>query len=174
MNNTLHYRRTKFACYASYFTMSSIFSLPPLLFVTLRQMYGISYTLLGTLVLTNFCTQLAVDLVFTMFSKHFNVKKIVRIMPLITSFGLAIYALVPTLFPNIAYLGLLIGTVIFSVSAGLSEVLLSPTIAAIPSDNPQRDMSMLHSLYAFGVFTGRVAVRLAENSAQSVCVGGHL
>jgi len=46
-----------------------------------------------------------------------------------------------------------LGTIIFSVSAGLSEVLLSPTIAAIPSDNPQRDMSMLHSLYAFGVFT---------------------
>ena len=42
---------------------------------------------------------------------------------------------------------------IFSVSAGLSEVLLSPTIAAIPSENPQQDMSLLHSLYAFGVFT---------------------
>jgi Na+-translocating ferredoxin:NAD+ oxidoreductase RnfA subunit len=26
-------------------------------------------------------------------------------------------------------------------------------IAAIPSDNPQRDMSLLHSLYAFGTFT---------------------
>jgi MFS family permease len=43
--------------------------------------------------------------------------------------------------------------VIFSLSAGLSEALLSPTIAAIPSDNPQRDMSLLHSLYAFGVLT---------------------
>ena len=51
---TRQYKRTKLACYASYFTMSSIFSLPPLLFVTLRETYGISYTLLGTLVLTNF------------------------------------------------------------------------------------------------------------------------
>ena len=42
---------------------------------------------------------------------------------------------------------------IFSVASGLSEVLLSPVIAAIPSDHPQRDMSLLHSLYAFGVFT---------------------
>ena len=148
-----NFKRTKFACYAAYFTMSSIFCLPPLLFVTMRQMYGISYTLLGTLVLINFCTQLGIDLIFTVFSKHFNVKKVVRIMPLITSLGLSIYALVPTFFPNIAYLGLVIGTVIFSVSAGLSEVLLSPTIAAMPSDNPQRDMSLLHSLYAFGVFT---------------------
>jgi len=148
-----NFKRTKFACYAAYFTMSSIFCLPPLLFVTLQNMYGISYTLLGTLVLVNFCTQLTVDLIFTVFSKKFNFQKIVKFMPLITSLGLLIYALVPTFFPDAAYTGLLIGTVIFSVSAGLSEVLLSPTIAAIPSDNPQRDMSFLHSLYAFGVFT---------------------
>ena len=150
---TPNFKRTKFACYAAYFTMSSIFCVPPLLFVTLREMYGISYTLLGTLVLTNFCTQLGIDLIFTVFSKHFNVRKIVRIMPLITAVGLLIYALIPMLFPSIAYVGLLIGTVIFSVAAGLSEVLLSPTIAALPSEHPQRDMSMLHSLYAFGVFT---------------------
>lgn len=147
------FKRTKFACYAAYFTMSSVFCLPPLLFVTLQTMYDISYTLLGTLVLVNFFTQLAIDLVFTVFSKKFNFQKIVKVMPLITSLGLFIYALVPTFFPDAAYVGLLIGTVIFSVAAGLSEVMLSPTIAAIPSENPQRDMSLLHSLYAFGVFT---------------------
>lgn len=145
------YKRTKFACYAAYFTMSSIFCLPPMLFVTLRETFGISYTLLGTLVLVNFCTQLTVDLIFTFFSKKFNVKAIVKVMPLITALGLMIYALVPTFFPDIAYAGLVVGTVVFSVSAGFSEVLLSPMIAAIPSDNPQKDMSMLHSLYAFGV-----------------------
>ena len=148
-----NFKRTKLACYMAYFTMSSVFSLPPLLFASLQDMYGISYTLLGTLVLTNFCTQLIVDLIFTAFPKYFNVKKVVRIMPLITSAGLLIYALSPTVFANNVYIGLLIGTVLFSVSAGLSEVLLSPVIAAIPSDNPQKDMSLLHSLYAFGVFT---------------------
>lgn len=148
-----NFKRTKFACFTAYFTMSSIFSLPPLLFVTLRETFNISYTLLGTLVLTNFCTQLLVDLLFTVFSNKLNHKVIVRVMPLVTTLGLAIYALIPTLFPDIAYFGLLLGTIIFSVSAGLSEVLLSPTIAAMPSDNPQRDMSTLHSLYAFGVFT---------------------
>jgi len=82
MNNMVKkYKRTKFACYSAYFTMSSVFSLPPLLFVTLRSMYNISYTLLGTLVLTNFCTQMIIDLIFTVFSKHFNVKKVVRVMP---------------------------------------------------------------------------------------------
>ena len=147
------FKRTKLACYTAYFTMSSVFCLPPLLFVVLRNSYHLSYTLLGTLVLTNFCTQLLVDLLFTVCSKKFNPRIIVKVMPLITMLGLLIYALAPTLFSNTPYVGLLLGTVVFSVAAGLSEVLLSPTIAAIPSENPQRDMSLLHSLYAFGVFT---------------------
>ena len=148
-----NFKRTKLACYTAYFTMSSIFCVPPLLFMTFHTLYNISYTLLGTLVLTNFCTQMLVDLIFTLFSKKFNIQKVVRVMPCITSLGLFIYALVPNFFPQYAYIGLVVGTIIFSVSAGLSEVLLSPVIAAIPSDNPQKDMSMLHSLYAFGFFT---------------------
>ena len=145
------FKRTRRACFTAYLTMASIFTLPPMLFVTFREMYGISYTLLGTLVLTNFCTQLTIDLIFTFFTKYFNIKKAVRIMPALTSIGLVIYALAPVIFPNNVYIGLLLGTVLFSVSAGLSEVLLSPIIAAIPSDYPERDMSLLHSIYAWGV-----------------------
>ena len=147
-----NFKRTRLACYSAYFTMSSIFILPPLLFATLQDTYGISYTLLGTLVLTNFCTQMLVDLLFSLFAKKFNAKMLVRLTPMITSAGLALYALVPWLLPQYAYAGLLAGTIIFSVAAGFSEVMLSPTIAALPSDNPQRDMSTLHSLYAFGIF----------------------
>ena len=148
---TPNYKLTRLACYSTYLTTASIFCVPPILFVTLREMYDISYTLLGTLVLINFITQLAIDLIFTCFAKHFNPKWMTRLMPVLTSVGLFLYALIPSLAPAHAYLGLVVGTVIFSVSAGLSEVLLSPTIAALPSDNPQRDMSTLHSLYAFGV-----------------------
>lgn len=153
MENKTNFKRTRFACFSAYFTMSSIFSFPPLLFMTFKELYNISYTQLGSLVLINFVTQLGIDLIFTAFSKYFNIHKTVKIMPVITTVGLLIYALIPSFFPSAAYIGLVIGTVLFSVSAGLSEVLLSPTIAAIPSDNPSRDMSFLHSLYAFGVFT---------------------
>ena len=147
-----NYKRTKFACYSAYLTMASIFALPPLLFVTFHESYGVSYTLLGTLVLVNFCTQLGIDLAFTFFSRFFNPKLMVRVMPIITSAGLALYAFSPAIFGENVYIGFLIATVIFSVSAGLSEVLLSPTVAALPSDNPAGDMSLLHSLYGVGVF----------------------
>lgn len=145
------FKRTKYACYYTYLAMSSAFALPPILFVTFREMYGISYTLLGTLVLINFCSQLAIDLIFTIFPKFFNIHKTITIMPLLTTIGLLTYAITPMLMPNQAYVGLVTGTVIFSVASGLCEVLLSPLVAALPSDNPERDMSMLHSLYAWGV-----------------------
>ncbi len=146
-----NFKRTKFACYYTYLAMASVFSLPPLLFATFHEMYGISYTLLGTLVSVNFCAQLCIDLIFSFFSKHFNIHKTIRLMPLLTSLGLLVYAFIPMLFPQYAYAGLLIGTLLFSVAAGLSEVLVSPTIAALPSDTPEKDMSMLHSLYGYGV-----------------------
>lgn len=150
---TVNYKRTKFACYSAYFTMSSVFCLPPLLFVTFHESYGISWTLLGTLVLVNFITQLGIDLIFTFFSRKFNPKIIVRVMPIITATGLFLFALSPVMFQGHEFWGMLLGTVVFSVAAGLSEVLLSPTIAAIPSKNPQGDMSLLHSIYGIGVFT---------------------
>ena len=146
-----NYKRTKLACYSAYVTMASAFALPPLLFVTFHDIYDVSYTLLGTLVLINFCTQLTVDLILSFFSKYFNEKFLVRVMPIITSLGLAFYAFSPLIFPNSVFTGFAIATVIFSISAGLSEVLVSPVVAALPSDNPGRDMSFLHSLYGVGV-----------------------
>lgn len=143
--------RARLACYTTYFTSAAVFCVPPLLFVTFHERYSISYTLLGTLIVANFFTQLLVDLLCTVLSKKYHVERLLTFIPIITSLGMLIYSLLPVFWPQIAYVGLLIGTVIFSVAAGLSEVLLSPTVAAIPSEHPDKDMSLLHSLYGFGV-----------------------
>lgn len=145
------YRRTKLSCYSANISMSVIGNLPPLLFITFREMYGISYSLLGTLIVISFAVQMVIDLVFSFFSHKFNIAKTVKIIPVITFFGMLIYALAPILFPNNVYIGLVIGTLIFSSSGGLVEVLISPVIAAIPSKDPDREMSKLHSVYAWGV-----------------------
>lgn len=144
------YTRLKLACYSANVCMSIVGNLPPVLFLTFRSLYGISYSLLGLLVLINFVTQLAVDLVFSFFSHKFNIPKTVKFTPIITAAGFLLYALSPVIFPNNVYIGLALGTVIFSVSSGLSEVLISPVIAAIPADDPDREMSKLHSVYAWG------------------------
>lgn len=144
-------KRVKLACYTTNVTMAVVGNLSPVLFMTFRSLYGISYSLLGLLVLINFVTQLTIDLIFSFFSYKFNIQKAVKLTPVISVFGLLIYALWPFLLPNHVYVGLVIGTIIFSVSSGFAEVLISPVIAALPSENPDHEMSKLHSIYAWGV-----------------------
>lgn len=143
--------RIKFACYTSNSSMAIVSHLSPILFLTFRELFGISYSLLGLLVVINFTTQLLVDLAFSFFSHKFNIEKTVKAMPLITIIGLLTYAVLPTLFPSFAYLGIAVGTIIFSAASGFNEVLISPIIAALPSDEPDREMSKLHSVYAWAV-----------------------
>lgn len=149
MNNK--YTRVKYACYSANLSMAIVANLPPILFLTFRSLYGISYSLLGLLVLVNFVTQLSVDVMFSFFSHKFNLEKSVKMIPVLTFIGFLIYAVWPWLFPGNVYTGLVIGTIIFASSGGFSEVLISPVIAAIPSKDPDREMSKLHSIYAWGV-----------------------
>ena len=132
-------------------TMSLVVNLPPILFLTFRSLLGLSYSELGLLVLINFFTQLIVDLIFSFFSDKFSITKTIRLMPWLAFCGFLIYALSAFRLAGTTFLWLVLGTVVFSAAAGLAEVLLSPIIAALPSDNPERDMSRLHSVYAWGV-----------------------
>lgn len=145
------YTRLKLACYASNVTMSIVGNLSPVLFTTFYSLYGISFSLLGLLVLINFVTQLTVDLVFSFLSHKINIPLAVKLTPYLSIIGLLVYALFPLLLPDHTYTGLVIGTLIFSAASGFNEVLISPVIAAIPSDDPDREMSKLHSTYAWGV-----------------------
>lgn len=147
-----NYKTLKLACYTTNVSMSIVSNLSPLLFLTFRELYGISYSLLGMLVLVNFFTQLIIDLIFSFFSHKFNISLAVKLTPWLTFIGLITYALLPIALPDgLEYLGLVIGTIIFSASGGFTEVLISPVIGEIPSDNPDREMSKLHSIYAWGV-----------------------
>ncbi len=141
----------KAACYTSNLTMSVVANISPVLFITFNTLYGISYSLLGLLVLINFVTQLSIDLIFSFFSHKFNIPAAVKSIPIIAILGLIIYALSPIIFTGNEYISLAVGTVIFSAAAGLGEVLISPVIAAIPAKDPDREMSKLHSIYAWGV-----------------------
>ncbi len=170
----INHTRLKFACYTTNLSMSVVGNLPALLFLTFHRLYGISYSLLGTLVLINFCTQLLVDLAFSLFSHKFNISLAVKCTPILTVLGMLLYAAAPLLFPNAVYIGLVLGTLIFSASAGFCEVLMSPIIAAIPAKDPDREMSKLHSIYAWGVvgavLIGTLFLLLAGNRAWQFLV----
>lgn len=145
------YIRTKYACYTANLSMSVVGNLSPLLFLTFRSLYGISFSMLGALILINFCTQLGVDLLFSFYSHKFNIEKAVKLTPVLTSLGLLIYAVFPFFFPDAVYVGLVIGTVVFAASGGLVEVLISPVIAEMAPEDADHEVSKLHSVYAWGV-----------------------
>lgn len=145
------YTRAKAACYMTNVAMSVVANISPVLFLTFRSLYDISYSLLGLLVLVNFSSQLIIDLIFSFFSHKFNIHRTVKLIPVLTLAGLFVYSVWPLLLPGSVYVGLVVGTLIFSVSGGLAEVLISPVIAAIPAKDPDREMSKLHSVYAWGV-----------------------
>lgn len=151
MNAKKEFSRAKLACYLSNITMAVVAILSPLLFVTFREEYGISYTALGFLAVICFCSQLAIDLVFSFLPKLFDPIKAIKVTPLVTTIGFIVYGVMPMIFNKNVFLWVAIGTVIFSVASGLNEVLISPLVASIPSDNPEREMSNLHSVYAWGV-----------------------
>lgn len=157
MNN---FKRVKWACYTTNMSMAVIANLPPLLLLAFREMYGISYSELGLLIAVNFFSQLTIDLIFSFFSHRFNIAKAVKFTPVLTLAGLLIYAVWPWIFPESVFIGLLVGTVIFSVSGGFVEVLISPVIAALPAEDPDREMSKLHSVYAWAAVALTVAATL--------------
>ena len=85
----------KLACYSTNVSMSIISNIPPVLFLTFREEFGITYSMLGLLVLVNFFTQLVVDLIFSFFSHKFNIPKAVKFTPVLCVLGLIFYALCP-------------------------------------------------------------------------------
>ena len=151
MSTPREYLQTKLACYVTNLSMSVIANMAPILFLGFRELYGISYSLLGLLVLVNFSTQLLVDLFLSPFSHKINTHVAIRLTPVFALLGLLIFAASPIIFPNAVYAGLLTGTVLYSAAGGLGEVLISPVIAAIPADNSESEVSKLHSVYAWGV-----------------------
>ena len=145
------YRRTIAACYLTSASTAATQNLSALLFLTFRSMYGISFSKLGMLILVYFGTQILVDLTFSFFSDRFSLSASMKATPVFITVGLILFSAAPLIFPSAVYVGLVLGTVCFSVGSGLSEVLASPITEAIPSKNPQKVLSGLHACYAWGV-----------------------
>ncbi|MBO5725937.1 MAG: MFS transporter, partial [Clostridia bacterium] len=61
MSNNYNY--TRVCCYIGYFVQAIINNFLPLLFVTFNSKFGLSFESLGILIVINFCTQIAVDVI---------------------------------------------------------------------------------------------------------------
>ena len=145
------------------FIQALVINITPLLFIPLREQFGLSFEQIGRLVLVNFLTQMAVDLLCTALADRVHPRPLIVGANAMAAVGMWIFAFGPFVFAS-PYSGLMAGTVIFSIGCGLLEVLLSPLINALPSENKSASMAGLHAFYPIG----KVAVILATGAALHV------
>lgn len=142
------------------FVQAMVINLTPLLFIPLREQFGLSFEQIGRLVLLNFLTQMVVDLLCTAFADRVPTKPLVVGANLLAAVGLVVFAVAPFALAS-PYEGLVLGTLIFSTGCGLLEVLLSPIINAVPSDRKSGAMALLHAFYPIGKVAVIVVTGLA-------------
>ncbi|NLC68133.1 MAG: MFS transporter [Clostridiaceae bacterium] len=147
--NKANYRSTLRACYLGYITQALIVNLPPLLFVVFQEKFGLSYTLLGSLVMVIFVTQLTVDALAIKFVDKIGHRLSVVIAHAFAAAGMIAFAFLPGILPS-PYLGLVISCIMFSIGGGIIEVLISPIVESLPGDAKASSMSLLHSFYSWG------------------------
>lgn len=143
------YRNTTFACYRGYMTQAIINNLAPLLFIIFQTSYSISYEKLGQLVLINFATQLLSDVWATKYADHFGYRKCMVAAHAVCAAGLLSLGILPQLMGS-PYVGLVISVILYGLGGGLLEVIVSPIVEALPSENKEASMSLLHSFYCWG------------------------
>jgi len=147
-------------CHLGMFIQALVINITPMLFIPLKDQFGLTFEQIGRLILVNFLTQMAVDLVCTALADRVHPRPLIIAANALSAIGLWVFAFSPFHLAN-PYNGLMTGTVIFSIGCGLLEVLLSPLINALPSDNKSASMAVLHAFYPIG----KVAVIVATGAA---------
>ena len=164
-------RSTRRACYTGYITQAIVNNLAPLLFVTFQTQYQLTLEQIGRLALTNFVAQLVVDILAVKL-----VDKTGYRIPAVAAHGFCVIGLVglgvlPGIFPS-PYLGLLTAVILYAVGGGLLEVIISPIVDSLPSDDKSSAMSLLHSFYSWGqaavILLSTLLLRLIGSANWSV------
>ena len=149
MRKQKNYRKTLIACYLGFVTQAISANFAPLLFLTFKDAYGISFEKIALIPFVFYFTQLFVDFAATKFADKIGYRTCVVISQLLSSSGLILMAILPEIVP-VPFAGILISVVLYAIGSGLIEVLISPIVEACPFENKDGIMSLVHSFYCWG------------------------
>ena len=142
------YQSTLIACYLGYITQAITVNLAPLFFVIFQTHYGVSYTQIANLVLITFVIQIIVDASMVKLSPIFGYRRSAVFAHIFSVIGLVCLMILPRILPP--YAGILVSVFFYSIGGGLTEVVISPIVDALPGDAKASAMSLLHSFYSWG------------------------
>ena len=158
------YSRTWSCCYIAAAVQAIAVNLAPLFFAMFSAQFAISFEKIGRLVLISFLAQLITDLIAVFFVDRFGYRTCLVTAHGAVALGLIAFGILPSVLEH-AYVSMTVSAVIYSVGAGMLEVLISPLTQALPGTNKSASMSMVHSFYSWG----QVAVILLTTVAVTVC-----
>lgn len=160
------YKDTRIACFIAYITQAICVNLAPILFVIFQDDFGLSVTLIAQLILINFGVQILTDLLAAKYLDRIGYRKGAILAHSACAFGLVCMGILPFILPS-TYVGLLISVMIYAFGSGLTEVLISPIVDALPADDKASSMSLLHAFYCWGqmvvVLVSTLVLRLFGN-----------
>ena len=164
------YNTTRKCCYAGYFVQAVNINFLPLLFVIFQEQFKLSYAQIGTLVSLNFGVQIVVDIlsVFIVDKVGFRISAILS--QLLSASGLMLLPVLASCM-DAHFLGIVIATSLYSIGAGLIEIVNNPIIATLPKDENEsgNKLIILHSFYCWGqlltVLISTLALRIFGESS---------
>lgn len=142
------YRHTKYAAYIGYVSQAIVNNLAPLLFVSFERDLGLSLDKISLLITMNFCVQIVVDLLSAKYIDRIGYRRATLLAHIMIVLGLLGLGTLP--FVTEPFAGVAVSVVVYAVGGGLTEVIISPIIEALPGDEKESAMSLLHSFYCWG------------------------
>ena len=143
-----NFKMTLIACYICFIIQAIVNNLSPLLFVTYSDTFGVSLDQIAFLVSFNFIVQMMVDMLGARFADKIGYRRGIIIAHAFSVVGIAGLGVFPYIMPP--YAGLLTATVFCALGSGFIEVLASPIVEALPTEEKSSAMSLLHSFYCWG------------------------
>ncbi|MBQ3235667.1 MAG: MFS transporter [Clostridia bacterium] len=146
------YGLTVTACSTGYVVQALVNNFLPLLFVYFSTAYKIPVYLISTVIAYNFVLQILIDMLSSSFILKIGHRASCILSGTSACVGLVILAITPFVVSGYIaiYVGIMIAVTFMAAGSGLSEVLLSPIIEALPFENKSSMMSFLHSFYCLG------------------------
>lgn len=143
-----NYSLTKITCYIGYVVQAIACTFLPLLYVIFRKTYNLSYEELGRLVFVLFAAQIFVDLFSIKVVDKFGFRKIAILSQLFAALGFSFLCFLPKVIEP--YTAIMISVITYAIGSGLIEVVISPIVEYLPTEDKSGNMAFLHSFFCWG------------------------
>lgn len=149
MASRFGFRATLNCSYAAYIVQASVNNIAPILYIVMMREFSLSLGQIAFLMSFNFVVQICVDAFGAAYADRIGYRPCTVAAHFFAFSGLLGLGLFPYVFPD-PFAGILLATVFYAIGGGLIEVLVSPIVEALPSEQKSGAMSILHSFYCWG------------------------